>query len=82
MMAMPVCSAIEVSRARSLPVGMPEILCLNRFFRPCFSRVFSAPKSRSSIAIAFTPQAPAQYSSRVRAWRTWASRCSRVPDRS
>ena len=42
----------RTSRARSLPVGMPEISCRKRFLRPCFSRVFSAAKSRSSTAIA------------------------------
>ncbi|MDX2548910.1 hypothetical protein PV331_44840 [Streptomyces sp. WI04-05B] len=35
---------------------MPEISCLKRLLRPCFSRVFSVVKSRSSTAIAFTPQ--------------------------
>jgi hypothetical protein len=82
MMAMPVWSAMEVSRARSLPVGMPEMTCRNRFLRPCFSRVLSAVKSRSSMAMAFTPQVLPQCRSRVRAWRTWASRCSVLPDRS
>ena len=35
----PVASAIEVRRARSLPIGIPEMTCRNRFLRPCFSRV-------------------------------------------
>ena len=82
MTATPVWSAIEARRARSLAVGMPEISCRKRFLRPCFSRVFSAAKSRSSTATAFTPQALAQCRSRVRAWRTCASRCSALPVRS
>lgn len=45
MIAIPVASAMEVNRARSLPVGMPEMSCRKRFLRPCFSRVFSAWKS-------------------------------------
>lgn len=82
MIAMPVRSAMEVRRVRSFPVGMPEINCRKRFLRPCFSRVFSAAKSRSSTAIAVMPQVLAQFSRRVRAWRTWASRWPAVPVRS
>ncbi|REH20688.1 hypothetical protein SAMN05428941_2471 [Streptomyces sp. 2114.2] len=74
MIVMPVASAMEVKRARSRAVGMLEISCLKRFRRPCFSRVLSAVKSRSSTAMAFTPEVVAQCRSRVRAWRTWASR--------
>ncbi|RPE40339.1 hypothetical protein EDD90_3380 [Streptomyces sp. Ag109_O5-1] len=49
MIAIPVASAMEVSRARSLPVGMPEMSCRNRRLRPCLaddptvSRLVDAP---------------------------------------
>ncbi|MFE2312252.1 DUF6924 domain-containing protein [Streptomyces sp. NPDC059441] len=52
MMAMPVWSAIEVSRARSLPVGMPEMTCRNRFLRPCFSRL-AAVSADEELAVFF-----------------------------
>ncbi|MGW2373853.1 hypothetical protein [Kitasatospora sp. NPDC001683] len=45
-------AAMEMSRARSLPVGMPETSWRNRLRRPCFSRVVSAVKSRFSRPIA------------------------------
>jgi hypothetical protein len=67
-------AAIETRRAFSFPVGMPEISYRNRFFRPFFSRVFSWLKSRSSIAMAATPQRSAQCRRRVMAWRICASR--------
>jgi hypothetical protein len=67
-------AAIETRRAFSFPVGMPEISYRNRFFRPFFSRVFSRLKSRSSIAMAATPQRSAQCRRRVMAWRICASR--------
>ncbi|WP_405000661.1 DUF397 domain-containing protein [Kitasatospora cathayae] len=41
-------AAMEMSRARSLPVGMPERSWRNRLRRPCFSAV----KSRFSRPIA------------------------------
>ncbi|OKI54678.1 hypothetical protein A6A27_31695 [Micromonospora sp. CB01531] len=65
--ATPAAWAMDVIRARSWPVGMPEMRWRNHFRRPCFSRVFSPSKFRSSMAIAVTWQVVAHFSSRVRA---------------
>jgi hypothetical protein len=54
MIAIPVRSAIEVRRARSFPVGMPEMICRKRRRRPCFSRVFSPRSAVTSFDIGLT----------------------------